>query len=66
MNIFTNLKKVSINKKSYLVKPLLKLTTGEQFNFKEFREKYKDFIKSLIKESKENNFIVTINNKVLI
>lgn len=65
MNIFTNLKEACIHGKTYLVKPLLKLTTGEKFNFEKYREKKEDFIKKLIKESEENNFIVTINGVVL-
>ena len=65
MDIFTNLKEVDINGKMYLVKPLLKLTTGEKFNFEEFREKNENYIIKLIKESKENNFIITLNEDIL-
>jgi hypothetical protein len=65
MNIFTNLKKALISGKTYNVKPLLKLTTSKKFNFEKFKEKNEEFIQNLKKESKENNFIVSINGEVL-
>jgi hypothetical protein len=65
MNIFTNLKTVLINGKNYNVKPVLKLTTATKFDLQKFREKNEEFIKKLKKESKNNNFVVTINSEAL-
>ena len=65
MILFVNLKNVMVDGKEYVVKPVLKLTTGEGFNLEKYREKNGEFFKRLIEEAKKNKFTITINGSIL-
>ena len=61
MNLFTNLKKVTANNKTYFVIPVLKLTTSKNLNESNLNETEKNVLKILKKEAKVNNFLIKFN-----
>ncbi|MFH1327000.1 MAG: hypothetical protein ABIH59_02645 [archaeon] len=65
MILFTNIKNAIIDKREYLVNPMLKLTTGNGFNLEKFKEMSPEFFNRLIKESNKNKFLIKINNTIL-
>ncbi len=65
MILFTNLKKVSISGKNYLVKPILKLTTPKEFDLKRFKAEHPRYTQELINEANKNNFTIIVNNSPL-
>lgn len=60
MILFTNLKDVKINNRSYVPKPVLKLTVENHFNLKNLRVSQKEVLDLLHKEAKTNGFDVRI------
>ena len=60
MILFTNLKEVNVNGKTYNPIPVLKLTTGKNFDMKSIKESQKEMLNLLKKESSENNFKLII------
>ncbi|MCD6476655.1 MAG: hypothetical protein J7K26_00615 [Candidatus Aenigmarchaeota archaeon] len=65
MILFTNLKNVKIDDKSYNVIPILKLTTRDSLLFRSLTDFQKKFIEDLKKEAKANNFRVLFNKKFI-
>lgn len=60
MILFTNLKKLTINQRRFIPKAILKLTSTEIFEFR--KVKNFSFLEGLQNESKNNNFLVFIND----
>ena len=65
MILFTNLREVSVNKKKYSVKSILKLTTTKEFDLKKFKREKPEYVQSLVNEANKNNFTITVNNILL-
>lgn len=63
MILFTNLKEVKINGKSYNPIPVLKLTTESNFLLKKLNDTQIKFLKQLRKEARINKFEILINDK---
>ena len=66
MILFTNLKEVKINRKTFNPVPILKLTTGNNFSIKKLDENQKKLLEVLKKEAKTNKFRILINKDFLI
>ncbi|MDD5624356.1 MAG: hypothetical protein PHY63_01305 [Candidatus Cloacimonetes bacterium] len=62
MILFTNLKEVTANNKTYNPIPVLKLTSDEEFAFDRLKSTQIDILKTLNLEASENDFQVLINN----
>lgn len=60
--LFTNLKEVTANNKTYNPIPVLKLTSDEEFAFDRLKSTQIDILKTLNLEASENDFQVLINN----
>jgi hypothetical protein len=65
MILFTNLEELKINDKNYNPVPILKLTTGENFNIKTLTKSQKEMIDLLKKEAETNGFRILINENFL-
>ena len=63
MILFTNLKEVKINRKTFNPAPILKLTTGNNFSIKKLDENQKKLLEVLKKEAKTNKFRILINKE---
>jgi len=65
MMLFTNLEDVKINAKSYNSTPILKLTTGGEFNINSLKETQRQLFELLKKEAQKNGFKIMINNRFI-
>src|SRR3989344_6855089 len=61
MMLFTNLKDVKIKNKSLNPKPILKLTTGDNFSMQKLDKRQMRLLEVLKKEAKTNGFRILIN-----
>jgi len=66
MILFTNLKEVTVNQKTYNPIPVLKLTSDKEFSFNRLKRTQIDILKTLNLEANKNNFQVLINDLDLI
>jgi hypothetical protein len=60
--LFTNLKEVTANNKTYNPIPVLKLTSDNKFSYEKLKGTQIDILKTLNSEASENDFQVLINN----
>ncbi len=58
MVLFTNLKNVTIDNKTYKPMPTLKLSSSKGFKYKKLNSRQKEIVNLLKKEAKINNFII--------
>jgi hypothetical protein len=65
MILFSNLKEVEIDNQAYNPIPVLKLTTGENFDINKLNKFDKKILELLKKEAKKNNFKILINKDFL-
>lgn len=65
MILFTNLKNVRVKEKRYNPISILKLTTGKDFSLLMLNKREKDILNFIIREAKENNFRILVNNQTL-
>jgi hypothetical protein len=65
MILFTNLKDVKINGKSYSPIADLKLTTGQRFDLNSLTKNQRKLLNLLTEEARVNNFKILINDKFL-
>ncbi|MEM4257690.1 MAG: hypothetical protein QXL17_00880 [Candidatus Thermoplasmatota archaeon] len=65
MILFTNLKNVTINNEEYRPVPVLKLTTGRDFELSAISESQEHFFAPLKKEAKANGFKIMVNKKIV-
>jgi len=63
MMLFTNLKDVKIKNKSLNPKPILKLTTGDNFSMQKLDKRQMRLLEVLKKEAKTNGFRILINKE---
>ena len=65
MILFTNLKHLKVGDKGYDPVPILKLTTGSDFNLNALSESQRTLLTDLKQEAETNGFQVTINGESL-
>lgn len=65
MILYTNLEDIQIDGKSYVPKPILKLTSGEDFDINALSKVHKSRLSLLIKEAQENSFNILINDNLI-
>jgi len=65
MILFTNLKHLKVGDKGYKPVPILKLTTGSDFNLNALSESQRTLLTDLKEEAETNGFQVTINGEIL-
>jgi len=65
MMIFTNLENVRINDINYNPIPILKLTTGDEFDINSVSVSQENALRNLEKEAKANGFRILINDQFL-
>ncbi len=65
MILFTNLENVNLDGEKFNPVPILKLTSGDEFNIEELSKSQREMLDILKKEAKENEFRVLINNSFL-
>jgi hypothetical protein len=65
MILFTNLKNVKVSGINYIPIPVLKLTTGPDFNLESLNKPQIEILNLLKQEAKENNFKILLNEKNL-
>lgn len=65
MMLFTNLENATVNGRKFKPVPILKLTTGNEFDISSLSEAKREFLKLLKEEAKINGFKIKINNEFL-